>query len=169
MQLNLKQTEKDLGIKILPWETSLGLDCSTRTGWCKATTTDKIIDLEYGFIKFNVQDRLIMYEMFLKQFEKLIQPNMKLVIEESFLGTNPKVFQLLSRIGMIAFIVGRQKNIAIDRISFLTPSYSRKLLGFKGNDKKINIHKQFLKQTKLQLTDPDIIDGIILSLCGLKI
>jgi Holliday junction resolvasome RuvABC endonuclease subunit len=167
MNLKIKKLEKDLSIKLKRNMISLGLDCATRTGWCIATTSKVGIDLTTGFMKFNTKDRFSLYNMFIQEFTGLIQPNHRVVIEESYFGTNPKTFQLLSRIGMIAYMIAQQKGITNDNITMITPSGARASLGFKGNARKEQIHEEFLKKTGLQLHDPDVIDAVILSLVGL--
>lgn len=168
LTIKTKKLEKAFNIKIIPFITCLGVDTASRTGWCVVSTDPDNVIFKYDFIDVKSKDILARYNYYIEFFSNL--PKCPIVrIEEAHLkfyrGKGAvKSFQKLSRFGMIIYTVNHLKGVKDKK--FITASHARKMLDFKGNDKKEIIHKQFIKKLNLKLTDQDIIDAMILSING---
>lgn len=162
-----KLIEKAFGRKVKPNVDCLGVDTASRTGWCAISTGLAEIDFvtaEFGFIDLKTPNKYFKYDKYIELFNQILVPDTKIVIEESFFGRNAKVFQMLSRLGGFVYAVAHLKGIR-DK-SFILATSARKQLGFKGNAKKAIIQKEFLKKTKLDIDDEDIIDAFVLAFTG---
>lgn len=164
--MKLSTLEKDLQIPIKKNYKVIGLDTATRTGWCIITTKNKTIDLNFGYINIKVKDEYLRFNEIISIFDNLITKDLdKVIVEDTFFRFNPKMFRLISRIGGVAYTIAQMRNCNPE---FLPPSTSRARLGFKGNSKKEDFQKEFLKRSKFKLDDIDIIDAIVLALNGIK-
>ena len=140
------------------------MDTATRSGWCKIVTTKTTVTFTYGFIDVQAKDALHKYNQMIDLFQMLIQDVSKVVIEDTFLRFNPKVFKILSRMGGFVYAICHLKGIPA---SYITPSESRSYLGFTSKAKKEIIHKEFhSKLPQLSIKDPDIVDAIVVALSG---
>lgn len=164
-KISLRKIEKQLKVKLNKKVKALGIDTASRTGWCVAQIVGTQVVFDYGFVKLESQDKYFRYNHFIDLFESLIQSDMAVVIEESFYGFNVKSFQFLSRIGMIAYMAAYQKGCT--DIEFLMATQARSRLGIRGNSKKRDVQKEFKTRLNIRLDDEDIIDAIILAICGL--
>ena len=142
----------------------VAFDTATKTGWCIATLGSKYVELEYGSLEFRSADKNQMYDEFIKSFKSLIKDKNLVVIEESWYGRNVKTFQLLSRLGMIAYVLAYLENIPK---YFIGPSTSRTLLGLPGNKDKKTVQQLFKEKFDIKIENDNAIDAIILALGGL--
>lgn len=161
-----KAIGKSLRSKLFAW----GIDTASRTGWACAVINGDDVHIDCGFIKVDSQDLYFKYNQFIKSFESLFSdahPELKykLVIEDTFFGKNVNTLKLLSRIGMIAYITGKQAGI--QDISFIYPTASRKLIGIKSTLKKAEVHKELVKMLGIKLDDEDVADAIVLAIGAL--
>ena len=164
MRITNKTIEKALGVKVIPFFHSLGIDCASRTGWCKIKSDAIACELEYGFVDIDTKDLYQKYDYMIKFFTSLINKELNIIIiEDTFLRFNVNVLKKLSRFGMIPYILGQQQGI--NRI-FISPSEARKQLGLPSNKKKEIVHKDFIKKLKLEFDDEDVIDAWVLALNG---
>ena len=162
--ISVKTIEKMVGRKVIPFITGLGIDVASRTGWCQATTNPDTIELDYGFINVDTNDKYFKYDRYIEFFTNFLKPHCILIIEESFYGRNVKSFQMLSRLG--GFIYAIAHLVPIREKKFMLATTARKNLGLPAIKKKEEVHQVFLKKTKIELNDKDIIDAIILALNG---
>jgi len=165
LNLNKKIIEKKLDIK-LKEGTSLGVDTASRTGWALINVGKKDVNIDYGFIEIHTKDLYIKYNQMIKIFKGIISDNKigSIVIEDTFFGTNVHVLKLLSRIGMIVYVLSYLK--PIDNIKFLSPVTARKNVSLKGNKKKSIVQEEFINKIDIDIKDIDIIDAIILGING---
>lgn len=166
LKLKVKDVEQQFHLKIKPGLKSIGLDCASRTGWAVATSDKINIEIETGFIAVQAIDRYVKLNQFIEAFQSIFEGQVydAVVVEESFFGRNVKTFQLLSRIGAIAYMSAYLRK---HQPLFLTAGQARMRLTLKGTAKKEDVQKDFLGRLKIQLDDNDIVDAIILALCGL--
>jgi len=166
LTLTKKTLEQRLHLKLRKDDTvSLGLDCATRTGWCVAKTIGKYVEFDYGFIDLTILEHDLRYERFIDAISSLVQSRIDLVVvEDCFFGHNVHTLKLLARLGVVAFTLAYQRHIPR---TFLSAAQARKRLGFKGTEKKKLVQQAFLSRMEITLDDNDIVDAMILSLCGL--
>jgi|WetSurSiteA1Bulk_404760.scaffolds.fasta_scaffold25166_3 Holliday junction resolvasome RuvABC endonuclease subunit len=169
MVIDRKKLEHNLGKKLNPKIFSIGIDTASRAGWATVSVKDNDVHIECGFIDIRTQDLYFKYNQLIKSFESLfsvVDPKQyKLIIEDTFFGKNVNVLKMISRMGMIAYITGKQAGI--EDIEFVYPTSSRKKLGIKGTLKKAEVHKELTKLIGVELDDPDISDAIVLALYGI--
>jgi Holliday junction resolvasome RuvABC endonuclease subunit len=169
----INKVENSLGVKIRRNATVLGLDTATKSGYCIAKTDSKKLILNVGFINIDVgkiEDRVVRnelrYNAFYDAITNLIASSFDtVVIEDVFFSRNVLSLILLARIGAIAFTVCKVKGIK--QIVWKSAVQARKLLGLPCNKKKDVVQKFFCKKMKIDLTNEDEIDSIILALVGL--
>ena len=174
MKLKITDVEKAFGIRIKRDFQALGVDTASRTGWCIAKTDKKHISLNVSFVDTGgSKDPDFRYKRLIETFSHLINDYIKpkedcVVIEDTFMHMkfmNPKSFSLISRIGMIVYVLAELKGV--ENKYFILASQARMKLKLKGTAKKEEIHKELLKRLKLKLDDIDILDAIILAIGGL--
>jgi len=159
--------EANFGIAIKRNTKVIGVDTATRTGICVATTDDKTITLEYNILDLKNNDKFYVYNQIIKYFEQLLDTSYnRVVIEETFFSTNAKVFCLLSRLGAMVYTVAKLKGI--DDIKFISAMQARKGINIPARGKKKEVHEAFQAACPfIEVTDIDVVDGVILALNGL--
>ena len=166
IKLSVKELEEAFSKRIVKNIRVLGVDTATRSGWCRIVTTKTHVTFTYGFIDVEAKDANHKYRQMIDLFQMLINDVTKVVIEDTFLRFNPKVFKILSRMGGFVYAISHLKGIT--DVSYITPSESRSYLGFTSKAKKEVIHKEFhAKLPQLKITDPDIVDSIIVAMSGI--
>ena len=165
IEIKTKEFEKRLGLKVKKNFKSVGWDCASRTGWALVKEKEGSVILDYGFIDINSPNSYFKYDEYIKIFDKLIKEwQCTMVVEDTFFGHNVNVLKMLSRIGMIVYVLARLNKLPV---SFILPGTARAKLKFKGNAKKEFVHKQIEDRLKLGLKDVDCIDAVVLALCGI--
>jgi len=165
MKISNKKIEKVFNIIIKPNIRCIGIDCASRTGWATIVSDKKSCELDYGFFDIDTTDLYYKYDTMIEFFRNLIekfQPNV-IIIEDTFLRFNVNVLKKLSRFGMIPYVLSKGQSNRI----FISPSESRKRLGLPSNKKKVEVHEAFKAKLNLGIKDEDIVDAIILSICGI--
>lgn len=148
---------------------SLGVDTASRTGWSIAKVKNKWIELDYGFISVkNVKGHPKKFSIFIDFFLNFLEKesknkNFNVVVEDAFYGRNANTFKLLSRFGMIVYVISELKHIP--RI-FLMATSARSRLNLTGTAKKYIIHEQIKTNFGIKIEDEDIVDAIVLALNG---
>ena len=165
MRIEIKELEKLFDKKVKRNINCLGFDTASRTGWCRAVTGRKYVDLDYGFIDIKTTNREYKYRQFINFVTTMVSESDKVVIEESFYGRNVKSFQMLSRMGGFVFMACHQGGVK--EYDFVLATTARKYLGFKGNLKKEEFHRQLKAVIDLGFDDEDIIDAFALALVGI--
>lgn len=169
LKLNTEDLEKKLGKKLKRNFTCLGLDTASRTGWAILQVKDSLTTLDFGVVDVHTKDFYYKYDNLIDIFTDLLNKvfdqkhEKKVIIEDVFFSKNVNTLKILSRIGMIAYVLCYEKGL---KKEYLLATQARMKLGFKGNQKKEEIHKQFLERLKLDIKDVDAIDAIILSFAG---
>jgi Holliday junction resolvasome RuvABC endonuclease subunit len=169
---DINKLENVLCCKIARDKTVLGLDTASRSGYCiaevkgnKLVLSNGFIDIDVSKIKDKTVKNALRYNAVYETLTNLVEKTHVLVIEDVFFSRNVYTAILLARIGAIAYTVGRQHDIR--DIRWKTAVSARKLLGLKCNVKKELVHKQFCELTGSNITDIDIVDAVILAICGL--
>ena len=170
LKMKIKQLEAILGKKIKRNTKVLGIDIATKTGFCiaKANTVNVIFD--YNFVTFTNNDEFDRYQQIAKTFIEIIDKDFEVVIEDTFLGFNPKTFKLLSRFGGIVCGICETKGVV--GYTFKMPSSLRAGVGIKmgkvkkGEAKKA-VRKWLIDNLDLDVENDDIADSVVISLYGL--
>jgi len=168
LTISNKVLEKAFNRPVKKHVVCLGVDTASRTGWCKVKTNDTESVFDYGVIAVDSTSTYYKYNQFIEIFNKIIEQDNVVVIEESYCGINIKTFQLLSRLGAYVYAIAFFKGVKDKRFTLATTA--RKFLGFKGNLNKKKIHKEFKQRLSLDLIyidDEDVIDAFILALNGI--
>lgn len=170
MKFEIAKIEKLLDKKLQRNLKVLGLDCASRSGWASIQTTDKYLNIEYGFIDISkTKNQDFKYKILIEELGKLVKGHDRVVIEDVFFGANVSVLKLLARIGMIAYVLADKEGIK-DKYWILA-SQIRTSLGFKGTSKKEVFQEEFIDRLDLQSLeqDQDIVDAIAVALHGLLV
>lgn len=170
MIVSKKQVEQAIGKKLDSKIISIGVDTASRAGICTAYTQGDKLFLETQFIDINSTDLYFKYNQLIKSFTSILKVDKpeeyRLIIEDTYFGKNVNVLKMISRMGMIVYMCGKQAGI--EDITFIYPTSSRKNLGIKGTLKKADVHKELTKILGgVIIDDSDIGDAIVLSLNGL--
>ncbi len=165
--LKIKTIEKKFGIKVKRNINVLGVDTASRTGYATIRVNTKNLYLDYGYIDVRKLPTLNeKYNVIIKEFDNLIKTEQdRVVVEDTFFGPNVYALKLLSRIGMVVYVLSFLKNIK--KIDFINASSARSKLGFNSKAKKEEIHKELRKRINIETIDKDIVDGVILALVGI--
>lgn len=167
LKITINKIEKIAGRKVIKNLKVIGFDTASRTGWCKIVTDNTHVHLDYGFIDIKSKNLYFKYDQCIEAFDNLVFNELdKVVIEETWYGRNVRVFQLLSRLGGFIYALAHLKKIK--QKYFLSAVQARKTLGFTSRGDKKLVHKEFHEKFKdIKIEDNDIVDGIILALCGI--
>lgn len=171
IKIKVEKAEEGLGVTLNKQIKSIGVDTASRAGICTSWVDKGILHLDTEFVHVDSSDLYFKYNQLLKTFRSLFSKcakdpvKYKLVIEDTFLKFNVKVLKMLTRLGMIVYICGH--DAGIEDIKIITPKASRALIGLDGKLKKEAVHKELSKKLGIEITDGDIGDSIVLSLCGL--
>lgn len=164
MQIQIQKLEKSMGVPIKRNLKCLGVDTASRTGWCSISTRQKTAKIEYGFVSIESKSLDFKYDRMINIFDSLLKENYDLIIiEDVFFGKSIHVVKMLSRIGMIVYVLACLKNI---KRTWLLATQARKGIGINSRLKKKEVHKIFNKRFKFGTKDEDAIDAIILALNG---
>jgi len=161
--LLITEFEKKIGRPLKRNITVLGLDTATKSGWCILKTTKKNITFKYGTFRVETKETYSKYNEVIRLFQELIQPNHKVVIEDTFFRFNPRMYCMISRIGAIAYTIAHLKGCEVE---YILATSARCRLGLKGNGKKEDIQAEFLRMTDIKELDNDIVDAAILAVGG---
>jgi Holliday junction resolvasome RuvABC endonuclease subunit len=168
LKIPIKILESNLDINIKKNHLSAGIDTASRTGVCLAKSSKTNVYLEYSFLDMKGFNKYHKYNTLIDYIKDFTNSNKldTIVIEETFFGTNAKVFQFLSRIGGMVYTVAHLKGIK-EKI-FVTAVQARKALSLPCIKKKEEVHKEFHRLIPvITIEDVDIIDAIVLALNGL--
>ncbi len=168
LKLKISDLEKKLGKKLKRNFTCLGFDTASRTGWSIFQTKDKDCTLDFGVVNIQTKDFYYKYDNMIQIFGDLLiklvgQKDRIVIIEDVFFGKNINTLKILSRIGMIVYVLCFIRDIP--KI-YMLATQARMKLGFKGNQKKEIIHKEFLERLSFDIEDIDVVDAVILSIAG---
>ena len=143
---------------------SLGLDTASTTGYAIARIgNNRTLRLETGYIKTKGKIETEKFDIYVDVFEKLIRPNYKVIVEDTYMGINAKAFKQITRIGGIAYTIAKMKGCDT---RFILASHARKALGIKGNVKKTELQKLIKEIMGLDVTH-DEADAVVLAVNGL--
>jgi len=164
--LKKKKIQQKLNLKLKEGY-YLGLDTALKTGWCKIRIVNDNIFIEGGSVDVNKIKGINRLFTLIDVFRKLITGKEDaIIIEDTFNRLNPVAFKLISRIGMIVFVIGYIKGIR--NMQWKYANSARKELGFKGNLKKEEFQIQFLNKLGIEEKDNDYVDAIALAMSGAK-
>ena len=165
----IKDLEVRLGKKIKKNGSAIGIDTASRTGWALVKTTQNLIFFSYGVVDIQSKDRLFKYNKFIEFFEALFYnwANTKttVVIEDTFFRHNPHMYAMISRFGAIVYTIAHL--FGYKNKIFIRANSARAKIGLTGNAKKTQIQKQLKEKLNLDIEDKDVLDAIVLALCGL--
>lgn len=164
IKIKTRELEKRLGMRLLENCKSVGIDTASRTGWAYIESKNGETIIDFGFININSKDKYFKFDRLIESFDDLIKHwNCNVIIEDTFFSRNANTLKVLSRIGMIVYVLCK---IHKHDAKFILPSVARSSLKFNGTAKKEIVHKQVEEKLKLNVEDVDIVDAIILALCG---
>lgn len=166
MKYKISKLEKILGRKIKKNYKCLGIDTASRTGWALITTKAQYIIIDTGFIDIDTKNRYFKFNIIIDFFNRLIQPEWAVIVEDTFYRFNPKMYRLISRIGAVAYAVAYLRGC---RAEYRPASSARKNLGIKGNCKKKEVSIYLKDLLGIEVKDDDIGDAIVLALNGILV
>ena len=167
--IKIKDLETRLAKKIKRNSSAIGVDTASRTGWALIRTTEKLAFFSYGVVDIQTKDRLFKYNKFIEFFESLfynwVNTKTIIVIEDTFFRHNPHMYAMISRFGAIVYTIAHL--FGYKNKMFIRASSARAKIGLTGNAKKAQIQKQLKEKLNLNIEDKDVLDAIVLALCGL--
>jgi Holliday junction resolvasome RuvABC endonuclease subunit len=189
MNFKIKDIEKKLGFKLKRNTYCIGVDTASITGLAMLETTKDSLIVKTSIFKLpavkktdELSDKFVEKLEFMlrsirdfktKEFGCKKASKTVLVLENSFLGCNPVTFGLLR---MLCGIIFAELFDYFEQIKIIFPMSARKQVGFKSQLKKGSKREEKKKELinfingifKTEEKDDNIIDAIILALCGLK-
>ena len=166
IQIKISDLERVFGKLVKRNHKVLAFDTASRTGWTKITTTDKVAKFDFGFIDIkSTGDKR--FNDFIDIINHIIVDVDSVIMEDTYMRFNVKVFKLLTRLGAFIYCLCELK--CLKDKTFITPSASRSYLGLDSKAKKEDVHIHFHKLLPRfdKVVDVDIIDSIILALNGI--
>jgi len=172
MKIAIKKIEEVTGYKVIRNSTSIGLDIAERTGFCEIKTDEENINLNFWSVEFDKTDIDTIYKNMYDIFNKCIDNQDMVVIEDTFLQRFGKfvqadVFKKLTRFGTLALAVCIQKGI---KRRFILAKSSRAKLKIKmitGKPKE-SVALWLIEKLEIDLKgDDDASDGVILALLAI--
>lgn len=168
MKILIASIEKLIPYKIKRNFCSIGFDTATTTGLCILKTDKEFLYLDPIVISFKTENMKERYNSAVKMFEKLVEDNMYVIVEDVYQGPNPKVTLYLARLGGFALSIAVRKGL-----NYETISASSARAKFKINTKKYGKGKSkqavadWIKSLGVEITDNNIADGFVLALLGM--
>jgi hypothetical protein len=169
MKIKITDLEKKLNYKIKRNFTSIGFDCATTTGICILKSNKEDIDIDSLVLSFKTIDDKEKFNTVVKTFEKLIEDEMYVIVEDVYEGPNPAGAFLLCRYGAFALSCAIRRGLNYELIS----AKSARAKFFKIDYKKYGKGKSklavadWIKSLDIKITDNNIADGFILALLGM--
>ncbi len=165
IKIKTKELEKRLGLKIYPEVKAVGIDTASRSGWCKIECSGGETVIDYGFINVESKDVYFKYNEIIKVFKTLLATwQSSVIVEDVFFGRSAATLKMLTRIGMIVYVLSKLGGWPV---RFLLASTARASVGFNGTAKKDFVHKQIRDRLQIDFKDVDVIDAFILALNGI--
>lgn len=144
----------------------LGLDVASKTGFAKIYVDQKNISIEYGSIDVKTTDIYEKMNRYIEEFLRLIDNSFLTIIEDCFVGINPKGSLQLAKLEGVAYTICRTV-LPDKQPRFIQPLAARKLIGVPGKGKKYDVAIWLKKNLNLSITDEDAADAIVLAICGI--
>lgn len=178
LEWTIKEIEDAFNIKLLRNKSCIGVDTASKTGISIVNTTDKnvifsinLIDIDVSKIKDKEDKDNLRYSAIYNAMTELIRKDYIVVPEQVFFGVNVGSLITLARLGGIVYAVAKSKGC--EEIRWLSAVQARSKLGInqKNTNKKITmkqaIMQRFNEKMKSKITDDNLIDAMILSICGI--
>lgn len=164
-KLNIETVQKTIQRPIKRNCTVIGLDLASRTGYVILKTNKKTILLDCDFIKVNTSDIYEKLNSYLVFLQKILKEERLTIIEDCFVGINPKGSIFLAKLEGMAYAIAKILQPKLQP-KFVHASEARKTLGCLGNAKKEEVAKWIENKLNLKIEDPDIADAILLAFFG---
>ena len=173
LTFDIDTIENTFAVKLKRNTTCLAIDPASKSGLCLAKTNNKKMTLSVSFLNVDVraiknkQERNeLRYSIIAEKLMEIITDQDIVSLEDVYYSVNAGTLILLARIGAIGYTIAKVKKIK--KILWNTAVSARKKLGLPCNKKKAVVHAEFGKKLKLtQVTNPDMIDAIVLAIVGL--
>lgn len=168
MKIKILDLEQKINYKLKKNFKSIGIDTAKTTGIVMLKTDKEYCYIDYTVLSFKTENKKEIYHSMVKTFEKIFDPEQFAVIEEVFVGFSRAGSVELAKFGAFAISECIKKDMNYDTISAVSARSKFKIdcrkYG-KGQSKKCVA--EWVKNIGIDLTDNNLVDGFILSLCGI--
>ncbi len=169
MKILISEIEKNIPYKIKRNFKSIGFDTAQVSGIVILTTDNDYLMIEHLVLSFKTKNPKEIYSTMVRTFERLINIQDLIVVEDIFVGLNPKGALELAKYG--AFVIAEciRKNIDYESISAKSARAKFKIdtqICGKGNSKKA-ISLWLKERLGIDFTDHNLSDAMILGLCSI--
>ncbi|MHA1737853.1 MAG: hypothetical protein ACTSWD_04650 [Candidatus Heimdallarchaeota archaeon] len=129
---------------------------------------DKFIHIDSIVLGFKTKNKKEIYQSMVKTFERLFSDEDMAIVEEVFVGFSRAGSVELAKYGAFAISELIKKNIPFETISAVSARAKFKINTRKyGKGKSKLAVSDFLKSIKIDVTDDNIADAIVLALIGI--
>lgn len=168
MKVKISDIEKHIDYKLKREFSSIGLDIAETTGICILTTDKEFVHLDSLVISFKTDNDKEKYNTIVKMFDKIIEEDMYVIVEDVYLGPSPKTPILLSRYGGFAISSAVRKGLEYEIIGAKSARSKFKIKTSScGKGKSKQAVAEWVKSLNVDITDNNIADGFVLALLGL--
>ena len=168
MKVKITDIEKAVGYKIKRNFKSVGVDTAQISGIAFLKSDDTFIHIDSIVLGFKTKDKKEIYQSMVKTFERLFSDEDLAIVEKVHVGFSRAGSLELAKYGAFAISILIQKGIKYETIGATTARSRLKINAFKYGKGKTKLAViDFLKSIKIDVTDDNIADAIVLSLVGL--
>ena len=168
MKIEIAQIEEKLEYKIKRNFNTIGFDTATTTGICILRTDDKYLVIEPLVVSFKTEDKKERYVSAVKMFEKLLEDDMYVIVEDVFNKMNVYVTIYLARLGGFAISAAIRQNLDFETILAKSARSKFKIDTMKyGKGKSKLAVADWIKDLGVDIKDDNIADAFVLSLLGM--
>lgn len=176
MKIKISDIESKLDYKIKRNITTIGLDTATTTGICILKTDNEYLHIDSLVLSFKTDDTKEKYNTIVKTFEKMIEDDMYVIIEDVFVGFNKDAALVLARFGGFAVSAAIRRGLNYEIISAKSARAKFKIdiaskefkakYGAGSGKAKFGV-KDWIDGLNVDIKDHNIVDAFVLALLGL--
>jgi len=168
MKIKISDLEKKLPYKIKKNFQSIGIDTAQTTGIIMLKTDKEYCYIDYTVLSFKTTNKKEIYHSMVQTFTKLFEPEQFAVIEEVFVGFSRAGSVELAKYGAFAISECIKKDMFYDTISAVSARSKFKIDTRKyGKGQSKKCVAEWVKNLGIDLTDNNLVDGLVLALCGI--
>ena len=168
MKILIKDLEKKIDYKIKRNFTSIGIDTAQVSGIVFLKSDKEYLNIDHLVLSFKTKEHKEIYHTMVKTMEKLFQKEDFAVVEEVFVGFSRAGSVELAKYGAFAISELIRKDIPYETISAVSARAKFKIDTKKcGKGKSKDAVAMWVKNLGIKMTDNNIVDGLVLALCGI--
>lgn len=168
MKIKISDLEKKVSYKIKRNAKSIGIDTAKITGITILTTDKDYLKMDNFVLSFKTANHKEVYETMVKTFERFFEEEQFAVIEEVFVGFSRAGSVELAKYGAFAISECIKKGMNYETISAISARSKFKINTKKyGKGKSKLAVRDWIESLGVKITDHNIADSFVLSMCGI--